>query len=961
MTIASAQTRARAVVAALAAVTLAALSVGGASAALAADVVTATTSDGAGYTGPTTVVVGQTIHLSGTGWLDTAQTTGSVIGVKLDAGAVSTTGTVTNPATGATIGNKTVIAAVQADATGAWSLDLPFPTTASSTATWAAGEAHTINLLTGSLLSGDVVRSGTLTFTIVAASTGASDTVTGDGGATDTGPADPGTTDDADSGDTGTTVTHTGTEYTLASDSSVHWWVPSTVAEGEDIVISGAGWVNTAGTGGSTVAVKLDDGATPKTTLDVVNPFTDTVFANKTVFAIVTADADGEWEMTIPYPTLTSSNQDWSVGETHSITLLSGSLQTPSGTDRVRTTAAQPASFTVVKEPVTEPSWSHTTITQTDATTGSTAVAWVEDDVAAGEGSTIRIAGTGWVDKAGTGASTVAIKLNYGTGAQYTRTGDGVIEALAGSPDPTIWALLAPSNDADAPNVYTIDADGSFEITIDAPAGLTAGQFLTAQFLSGRFGVDDVSRSQTTSFLTVGGVPYTDTGTGTLPTCVPTSDTAAVTIVTPTVEAGGLLHVTGAGWCNPTAASGGSVIAIKLDEGAYSRLDTSVHANQTIWAIIEADDTNGTFDTYVQLPDGTTSGSGGSSPAFGEGAHTLRLLTGSLAAGDQSRTVLSGEFVVGAYAPGGVPDPLDAATLTSATANGVTAVLGTDTLTVTVPGASAGDWLYLMPYAADGSPRYPWLSTWFRAAAGGVVTASLSGVTLPTGDIRIAVLNGNQGETGTLRGWASLHVPEAAATTDGTSTTATTATPAPSVRTIGVSVGSTVAPTTVPASPVASDAELTAANAGSVTGTQDGTIVTILLPYASPGDWVYVYAFSDPTPVGWIAVDTDKLIRVDVAALPAGAHKLAVLDADGALIGWTAVTVAASETATTSSATSDDVADASAEAATTTGTGSGGALSAADWWFIGGGAALAAALVIVVIAVARRRPTEAAR
>ena len=51
--------------------------------------------------------------------------------------------------------------------------------------------------------------------------------------------------------------------------------------------------------------------------------------------------------------------------------------------------------------------------------------------------------------------------------------------------------------------------------------------------------------------------------------------------------------------------------------------------------------------------DGETDGGGatGSTPALPTGAHTLRLLTGSLKAGDAARTLLSSEFVVGSYRP----------------------------------------------------------------------------------------------------------------------------------------------------------------------------------------------------------------------------------------------------------------------------------------------------------------------
>ncbi|GAA5030723.1 hypothetical protein ACFQRL_11110 [Microbacterium fluvii] len=786
----------------------------------------------------------------------------------------------------------------------------------------------------------------------------------------------------------GAAVAHTGTQYTLASDSSVRWWVPSTLVEGEDLVISGSGWLNTAGTGGSTVALKFDDGASATTTLQVINPFTDTVFANKTVFGIAQADAAGDWQLRIPYLTLANSNQQWKAGQTHSITLLSGSLQTPAGTDRARTTAPQPASFTITAatpdpeptasptptatsapspEPsattgVGEPAWAHTTIT------AGTATAWVQSEVAAGTGGTLRISGVGW--KSAAGGSTVAVKLNSAPGVQYTRSGAGIVQHPSASGDDTIWALLAPSDPDDHANVYVLAADGSFDITIDAPAGLTAGQYLTVQLQSGRFDSGDVQRSVVSSPLTVGGVAYQDPDDGELPTCVATSSAPTVTIENATVSLGGVLHVSGTGWCHPATAGGGSVIGVKIDEGAYSRLSTDVHSNKTIWAVIEADDDDGTFSVDIALPDGTTAGANGSSPAFTQGSHTLRLLSGSLKAGDTVRTLASAAFTVGAYAPNGAPDPIDRATLTSANRAGVTARLTSTALEVTVPGAHEGDWVFLTPFATDGSPRYPWLDTWFRTDATGTASAPLAGVTLPTGTIAIAVQSGQQADSGALIGWASVTVPTASAPnptptpapTDGTAAAdegdgATPTTTSRPFYTLSTQRTQQTAPTSVPAAPFSTSAGLVAGNAGGVTLSLDGSVATLVVPAAQPGEWVFVFAYSEPTPVGWIQVDAERAVRVDVAALEAGDHKIAIVAADEQLLGWAGVTVDGvleeQPAATTEHAAADVSTDAGAEApAALTATGG---LSSADWWLLGGGALLAGVLVAVVLVVRSRR------
>lgn len=777
-------------------------------------------------------------------------------------------------------------------------------------------------------------------------------------------------------------------EYTVAE--GVTFDVPAEVTVGEPIRISGAGWQNLAGDAGSVIGVKLDEGAV-STRAEITNPVTGIVQGNKTIYGIVQADATGAWQLELPWPTLENATVAWQAGETHSVRLLTGSLLTgdalrsatasfttadasvPEPTPSVTpapsvTPTPAPTATPTPSEPAADeaPQWAHETVTYTDTASGRTATAWVEKNIAAGDDSTIRIKGTGWVNQAGIGASTVALKLNRGDGQQYTRTGGAVVQHPSASGDTTIWTLLAPANPQQNPSVVTIDADGDFEIEIDAPDGLAAGQYLSVLFQSGRFDSADVQRTVTTDFLTVGGVPYEGGGTDDQVTCVPTSAQPTVTIENPSVALGGTLHLTGTGWCHPGENRGGSVIAIKFDEGAFSRLAADVHQNLTIWTLVTAAAADGTFDVEIALPDGTTAGGTGSSPAFTDGVHTLRLLTGSLTPGDEVRTLRSAEFVVGAYQPNGAPDPVDAATLTTANRNGVTVARSGGSLVATVPSAREGDWLFVTPFAPDGSPRYPWLGTWSQADASGRIALSLSGVTLPTGTLKVAVQSGNQGELGTLIGWGTLTI---AAPANPVAPVAPTPTAAPAAETAAVTTrpshtlakrtAAQTAPTTVPAAPFADSAGLVTGNAGGVTSAHEGTVVTLTLPGTTPGDWVYLYAYSTPIAIGWIQTDDSNQVRVDIAALLAGEHKLAALDLDGNLLGWTGVTVAAEEAEAAVTTDADEPADAAVEptpiaeadddSTATTG------LSVADWWLIAGGIVLVLAALIVTLVVRARR------
>jgi hypothetical protein len=156
--------------------------------------------------------------------------------------------------------------------------------------------------------------------------------------------------------------------------------------------------------------------------------------------------------------------------------------------------------------------------------------------------------------------------------------------------------------------------------------------------------------------------------------CTPSTATPAAVIDTATPELGKTIAFHGTGWCHPT--DGGSTVAVKIDAGDISRLDTSVSSNRSVWAIVTADAVTGDFSGSFTLPDGTT---GTSSPALAEGSHTLSFLSGSLKSGDTVRSVVVG-FTIGTASSGGSSTPAGPCTPTTSSAavhlGSTTATLG---------------------------------------------------------------------------------------------------------------------------------------------------------------------------------------------------------------------------------------------------------------------------------------------
>lgn len=98
----------------------------------------------------------------------------------------------------------------------------------------------------------------------------------------------------------------------------------------------------------------------------------------------------------------------------------------------------------------------------------------------------------------------------------------------------------------------------------------------------------------------------------------------------------------------------------------------------------------------------------------------------------------------------------------------------------------------------------------------------------------------------------------------------------------------TVRPTANPIAPVSSSAQLSADNAGSLSGSRQGNVVNLVLPKAkvSAGEWVSVFVFPGATTKGWVQVDDANSVSIDISTFESGSYELAVADRDNSLLGW---------------------------------------------------------------------------
>ena len=251
-------------------------------------------------------------------------------------------------------------------------------------------------------------------------------------------------------------------------------------------------------------------------------------------------------------------------------------------------------------------------------------------------------------------------------------------------------------------------------------------------------------------------------------TCAPADNsfTPRLTIENPKAVQGGKLHLTGDGWCNPEDKKA-SVIGLKIDDGKVSRNDaTAVNDNHTIWAVITPDE-NGHIDAWIDLPtrDNAAFKNDEDAAKYASGEHTLRLLTGSLREGDRSGTYggansqggINTTFTIGEYAPGDAPEPVNASELTAG--HGVQVSRDGSTVTVTVPNAEPGTWVYAATYLGN-SPQTLYGSGWKRLDGNRSFSYETS-VSMPAATYRVVVHNGNQGAENAVLGFADMTVERA--------------------------------------------------------------------------------------------------------------------------------------------------------------------------------------------------------
>ena len=353
------------------------------------------------------------------------------------------------------------------------------------------------------------------------------------------------------------------------------------------------------------------------------------------------ARTDGTFSAELPVPTQANSDKPWLPGTKHTIHFLSGSLKEG---DLPRNAVLKVSVAGRAESPAQTPSWVSATST---ANSGSPATI----DVApftTGKDATLHLIGKGWKTADGKSGSIVSIKVNYqaptGKIEQYAREDQVISDHLASlgkSKDPTSWVLLVPKGTATQDpehGLYTIDQTGSFDITVEAPEELRhgkPGQYVTITAQSGRNLEGDVQRRAVTDPIPVDGEaaqPIQDLSDVHCTTYAP-QPTARVG--NQFMQRGDKLHLVGEGWCNPGGRTGAPKVAVKLDEGEISHPDTALHSNRSIWALVDPDPATGVLDAWIELPDGTTTTS---VPGFPEGAHSLRLLSGSLRHGDLSMT-----------------------------------------------------------------------------------------------------------------------------------------------------------------------------------------------------------------------------------------------------------------------------------------------------------------------------------
>ena len=183
---------------------------------------------------------------------------------------------------------------------------------------------------------------------------------------------------------------------------------------------------------------------------------------------------------------------------------------------------------------------------------------------------------------------------------------------------------------------------------------------------------------------------------------------------------------------------------------------------------------DGTFEVEVPLPTAENTGLSAEDLAKAgwsteNSEHTVQVLSGSLGGKDEQgknydRSVSIRQKIklsdkAPEYAPGEAPEAIHATALTNG--KGVQVRRDGSTVTVTVPGAEPGTWVYAATYLGD-SPQSLYASGWKRLDDNRSFSYETSG-SMPPATYRVVVHNGNQGAENAVLGFADMTVERAAA------------------------------------------------------------------------------------------------------------------------------------------------------------------------------------------------------
>lgn len=626
--------------------------------------------------------------------------------------------------------------------------------------------------------------------------------------------------------DTNTSVAVSGESYgPVQPNTAFSVSAPNAVVAGEPIIIEGFGYLAVDGERGAIANALVDaeysgDPRTLSTTRIVYNPQAETVYSDKRGHNVVQAGGTGgnvgaqtlvgaggeavlqsysEWEpgyfqLVIPWPDHTNTTQTeaffaehWAPGTQHSVRLLTGSILTPSGADYQRGISVR---FTVVEEATPPPAVAPQVSAQPEHVTvevgsdATFAAAATGDPTPTVQWESSTDGGTTWADVVGATQPELSLEA---VPADQTGTWFRAVFTNAGGSEATSPAVLT----------VTPVQDDAFTYTVASGGGLPAGTLITPKEV-------EVGES-----ITISGTGwFLQNGSG---------GSAGPIFINRPLGGTGAVDVDG------------RVIENQFPDSTY--VDARAHG-----VFLSDDDGNWSITIPFPTPENSTLTE---ETAWQPGqVQSLRILTGSLATGDYSRSV-GVDFTLVA------PEPVDVAPVVTGQPVDASVEVGeTATFTAVASGTPV--------------PTVQW-----ESSTDGVVWSAVAGATGGT----LTVADATLAQSGTLFRAAFVNV--AGVATSAVAELTVTALPEPPVE-----------PDFTPEPPVESAEDLPAELEDAVTIEQNGETAEVTIPGAEEGEWFFVYGYSTAVPLGWHAADANGSFLVDLAPLGSGEHTLVVLNTD---------------------------------------------------------------------------------